>query len=82
MRAKCSIMRADLSQALADGRELSLCEPVCLRDHDAHAAHRPERGGVESEPHLIGRRAVTDMRSDESGALCSLMRFSICQRSQ
>jgi hypothetical protein len=51
--------RADLDQALADGRELGLCKWVCLRNGGAHAMHQPERGGVESEPHLIGRRAVT-----------------------
>lgn len=36
MRAGCSITRADLDQALADGRKLRLCERVCLRNGGAH----------------------------------------------
>src|SRR5215470_11586442 len=51
--------RADLDQTLADGRELGLCERVCLRNGVAYGEHQPIRGGVESEPNLIGRRAVT-----------------------
>ena len=51
--------RADLDQALPDGRELALGERVRLRDRGAHAMHQPERGGVQDEPHLIGGRAVT-----------------------
>jgi len=59
VRARCSMPRADLDEALADGRELGLCKRVCLRNGGAQAMHQPERGCVESEPHLIGRRAVT-----------------------
>ncbi len=50
MRVRCSITRADLDQALPDGRELSDRERVCLRDGGSHAMHQPERGGVECEP--------------------------------
>ncbi len=51
--------RADLDQALAEGRELSDRERVCLRNGGAHAVHQPECSSVECEPHLIGRRTVT-----------------------
>ena len=51
--------RADLDQALSDGRELALRKPACLGDRGAHTMHQPEGGGVEDEPHLIGGRAVT-----------------------
>jgi hypothetical protein len=50
--------RANLDQALSDRREPSSGERARLRDRGAHAMHQPERGGVENEPHLIGRRAV------------------------
>jgi hypothetical protein len=51
--------RADLDQALADGRELGLCKRVCLLNSVAHGEHQPVGRGVEREPHLIGRRPVT-----------------------
>ena len=50
--------RADLDQAFSDGRELATGERVGPRDRGAHAVHQPERGSMENEPHLIGRRAV------------------------
>jgi hypothetical protein len=49
---------ADLDQALSDRCELGAGERARPRDRGAHAVHQPERGGVENEPHLIGRRAV------------------------
>jgi hypothetical protein len=51
--------RADLDQALSERGELAIGERVGPRDRGAHAMHQPERGGVENEPYLIGRRAVT-----------------------
>ena len=50
--------RSDLDQALTDRCGLSLGQRAGLGDSGAHAMHKPERGGVQNKPHLIGRRAV------------------------
>ena len=56
MRAVCSITRSDLDEALTYRCELSLGQRAGLRDGGAHAIHKPERGGVQNKPHLIGGR--------------------------
>jgi hypothetical protein len=48
--------RADLDQALSYRCELSLGQRAGLGDGGAHAMHKPERGGVQNKPHLIGGR--------------------------
>jgi hypothetical protein len=56
MRVACSMTRSNLDQALTNGRKLLLGERLCARNGGAPSMHQPERGGVEDEPHLIGRR--------------------------
>src|SRR6516164_9666310 len=50
--------RADLDQALSYRCELSLGQRAGLGDGGAHAMHKPERGGVQNKPHLIGGRVM------------------------
>ena len=50
--------RSDLDQALTYRCELSLGQRAGLGDGGAHAMHKPERGGVQNKPHLIGSRVM------------------------
>src|SRR5207344_23799 len=57
----CSVFdhaRSNLDQALTYRCKLSLGQRAGLRDGGAHAMHKPERRGVEDEPHLIGGRVM------------------------
>src|SRR6516165_990597 len=46
--------RSDLDQALTYHCELSLGQRAGLGDGGAHAMHKPERGGVQNKPNLVG----------------------------
>ena len=49
---------SDLDQALTYRCELRFGQRAGVRDGGAHAMHKPERRGVEDEPHLIGCRVM------------------------
>ena len=58
MRAAFSTTRADLEQALADGRELGPSERDPAGYGIAQGEHQSVGRGVQNEPELVGERAL------------------------